>query len=119
MKYKKLKEWELHIKECDPEFTCNNFLKFYENIKNNYDSDIIFITARAKHMEDHTHNHIDLLGVPKERNIYHLDHTPKGDFINKNIDCSKYKEIIFIDNDIENINSVNDFFGDKNQILSF
>lgn len=113
MKNMKLKEWESYIKECDPELTCNNFLKFYENVRNNYDSDIIFITARAKYMEDYTHNHLDLLDIPKERNIYHLDHTPKGIFIYKNIDCSKYKEIIFIDNDLENINSVNDFFGEK------
>lgn len=113
MKYKKLKEWESYIKECDPEFTCNNFLKFYKNVKNNDDSDIIFITARAKHMEYFTHKHLDLLDIPKNNLVYHLDHNPKGHFIYKNINFSKYKEIIFIDNDIENINSVNDFFGEK------
>jgi hypothetical protein len=57
-----------------------------------------FLTARDKEFHAFTRSNFDTIGVDYDSfKIHYTNANPKGEYIKKNIDLSKYGEVIFID----------------------
>jgi hypothetical protein len=67
----------------------------------------IFITARIRETEQFTRSNLEKIGVdPDLYEIRFSGNQPKGEFIQHNIDLSPYDSVIFIDDQIRNLENV-------------
>ena len=108
--------WLKKVKFHPPLFTDEKgFFTMFENILKK-ESDLFFITARPPEMEDITIQHFKLLNIDfLQEKICFVGNYSKGKFIKENFNFKKYKNIIFIDDLLKNINAVNQ--EDKNILL--
>ena len=113
-----LDDWFEHIKQNLPNHTDKiGFGKFLENIKNT-DSKLIFITARHPDFKQITEDHFNHLGLKSsDYEVHYLGGSSKGQYIEKNINTSDYKNIIFIDDLDKNLISVKEAFANSNKII--
>lgn len=101
-----LKEWEKYINDNIPRHTDEIG---FNNIKNNPDViDIIFLTSRNISLKEITNRHFDILNI-YNRHIIYCNNNNKGnilfnEYINKY--NNKYKNIIFVDDLIQNLYDV-------------
>jgi hypothetical protein len=89
----------------------NGFSNLLYKIKN-FNSKLIFLTARTSNSIITTSNDFKSIGINyNDFNIYYTNNKiSKGDYIKNFIDINKYNQIIFIDDNNEYINSVHDLF---------
>ena len=113
--------WTDHVKKRVPEYTDRDgFSKMLDRITNT-NSDIIFITARTKEMEEFTKEHLgqmgDLLSIIPVH--YVGQKQSKGDYILHNLDIFHYDHIVFIDDNLKNLISVYKTFWRKIKCFKF
>lgn len=95
------------IKLTDPE----GFNKMMQNIENCHGS-FVFLTSRHINSHRETLKHLQIAGFDYDVPIYYSNlndgHLSKGEFIKQNIKdlFDKFNQVIFIDDNIEQINSV-------------
>jgi hypothetical protein len=78
-------------------------------------SKIVYLTARKSNSEKFTMEQLEFVGINVSKNdIYYTDYSDnemlKGDYIIGNMDLSGYEDIIFIDDNESQLNSVKSLF---------
>lgn len=113
-------EWHELVKETAPQFTDSaGFIKMLDKL-NKKNSDIIFLTARKDDTRELTHQHLNLIGInPHNFELHFTSLSPKGPYIKSNIDITKYKKVIFIDDAKHNLDSVYDTFNGSIECYHF
>ena len=112
--------WITQIKINNPLLTDKRgFEKMMNQIKQT-DSKLIFITARPKKLRQLTINQLEMLDIDtNECPVYLVGDNPKGKYIKKNIELSGFKNVVFIDDFIKNIDNVIEVFGKKIKCFKF
>jgi hypothetical protein len=115
-----MSKWISHIRINEPLMTdkigFNNMMFKIEKTG----SKMIFITARPNRLRQTTITQLHMLDIDTDASpVYLVGETPKGEFIQKNIDLHGYKKVVFIDDFIKNIDNVVEVFGDKIQCFKF
>jgi len=110
-----LQEWIMHIHTCEPKHThADSFNAFIENTKG---SNIICLTARNEALKTITEEHLSQIGI-EGIPIYYSHGSTKG-LVLKDIVASTFPDItniVFIDDNKNNILSVNKEFDDNEGI---
>lgn len=86
------------------------------------DSQLCFLTARVNTKQNIKFTKMDFydLGLNyDDYTVYHCGSIPKGTFIQENIKCSSFNEVIFIDDLDKNIESVKNIFKGKIKCYKF
>ena len=113
-------KWITHIRINEPLFTDK---AGFNNMMNKIDktgSKLIFITARPNRLRHTTLMQLHMLDIDTEKcPVYIIGDTPKGEFVKKNIELNEYKNVVFIDDYIKNIENLNGIFGNKVQCFKF
>jgi len=105
-----LMDWRSYIKINKPKHTDKDgFKRLYNKIKE-YNCDLILVTARDSSLLEHTKETLNDLDIDFKR-IYFTSTIPKGEFIKDNINLQNYNKIVFIDDNLNNIESVYNEFG--------
>jgi hypothetical protein len=106
-----IQQWINDIKTTHPLITCDTFYDFSKDIKLK-GSDIVLLTARNKSIEKLTHDHLNLLNITYD-DILFCSGRNKGYsiFENLHIDFTNYNKIVFIDNELKNIDDMYYIFG--------
>jgi hypothetical protein len=87
-----------------------------------YNNEICFLTARPGYSSniEFTSNNFKSINLDYNKFKVYYSHTiPKGEFIQSNIDLSRYTNIIFIDDLEHNLLNVKSIFGNKIQCYKF
>lgn len=85
------------------------FQKMISQLEENTESSFVFLTARAFHElgVQQTRKDLEHIGISPNYRVYYTSNIiSKGDYIMENIDITSYDTVIFIDDRIENIDSV-------------
>ena len=67
----------------------------------------VFITARTLNAKDFTYSNLISLDIdPEQYPVHFCGYEPKGEYINRHFDLSKYDHVVFIDDQIRNLENV-------------
>jgi hypothetical protein len=106
-------EWLIHVSNNQPKHThASSFNTFLENVNN---SNIVCLTARKESLKYITEQHLEMIGV-KDIPVYYSNGTCKGKVLKEIIipNYSTIKNIVFVDDNKNNISSVNKEFYNEN-----
>lgn len=87
----------------------SGFQKMISQLEENTESSFVFLTARSLHelVVQQTRKDLEHIGISSNYRVYYTSNIiSKGDYIMENIDLTPYEKVIFIDDKIENIDSV-------------
>ena len=113
-------DWLEIVNNNKPKFTDKDgFLSMLKKIEET-DSTIIFLTARDQNIKELTYKHFKELDLdPNNYKIYFTNHSAKGRFIKSNININKYNKVIFIDDLLNNLDSVSNEYNDQISYYQF
>jgi len=106
-------DWLIHVSNNQPKHThASSFKTFLENVNN---SNIVCLTARKESLKYITEQHLEMIGV-KDIPVYYSNGTCKGKVLKEIIipNYSTIKNIVFVDDNKNNISSVNKEFYNEN-----
>lgn len=101
-------DYELYkANNCYKEIMHTDFDGF-NNMINKNNGNIIFLTARHRMHDQFTRDQLNIIKINDCQIYYTNDDISKGVYIKYNLDLKHYDEIIFIDDQDENLQSVNE-----------
>lgn len=115
---KALSDWRFYIKFNNPTHTDYDGFNRLSKLIKKLDSELVLVTARDLILEDHTKKSLINLDI-NYNNLYFTSSTPKGEFINDTICLDGYNKVIFIDDNLHNIESVYSKFGNRIEYYRF
>ena len=117
-----LNDWKLYINETKPIATdLSGFMNLMTLILS-LNCKLLLLTARDIELRNITHQHLIYSGIDISPEIIHFSYgQSKGDYLTHNINhiIDKYDKIIFIDDYIQNLESVYEKYGNKIDYYKF
>ncbi len=116
-----LENWTDEVKNKVPQHTDKEgFNNMLDRIAKT-NSDLVFVTARTREMEDFTVEHLRHLNLMFSFIPVHYVGTnqSKGEYILENIGVINYDHVVFIDDNLKNLQSVFKIFWDKIMCFKF
>lgn len=100
-----LDEWRKTISNQTPIFVDENGFKNMLDRIEKSNSKLIYLTARMSFMSEITKKNFKDLGI-EYCDVHYTDKKTKSDYVLSNINLHEYNKVIFIDDDVRNINDV-------------
>lgn len=70
-------------------------------------AEFVFVTARPEVAKDFTYMNLKSIDVdPEKHKVYFSSGVPKGDYIKRNFDLTNYDHVVFIDDQVGNLENV-------------